>query len=116
MDYGGMAYYGCTDVVEAGIVRHFLENVAGCETDVLKGSWPAAAGVADPSVFEVACDNSLRSEGGAEMPNVGQVILGLPETSVDNEEQRERSFALGKPKLSELTRIVAVMGPQVERR
>ncbi len=93
-----------------------MENVPGCETDVLKGSWPATAGVADPSVFQVARDNSLRSEGGAEMPNVGQVILGLPETPVDNEEQGERSFAVGKPKLGELTRIVAVTDPQVERR
>jgi hypothetical protein len=50
------------------------------------------------------------------MPNVGQVILGLPETPVDNEEQGERSFAVGKPKLGELTRIVAVTGPQVEWR
>jgi hypothetical protein len=93
-----------------------LENGVGCETDVLKSSRPTTTRVADPPVFEVARDNSLRSEGGAEMPNVGQVILGLPETPVDNEEQGERSFAVGKPKLSELTRIVAVTGPQVERR
>jgi hypothetical protein len=35
---------------------------------------------------------------------------------MDNEEQRKRSFAFGKPKLGELTRIIAIANPRVERR
>jgi len=93
-----------------------LENGVGCETDVLKSSRPTTTRVADPPVFEVARDNSLRSEGGAEMPNVGQVILGLPETAVDNEEQGERSFSVWKPEICELIGITAIMGPLIEWR
>jgi len=44
-----------------------------------------------------------------------QVINGLPESAVDNEEQREGSHTVGKSNLSELTWITAVRDPQVER-
>jgi hypothetical protein len=36
----------------------------------MKGSRPTTAHVPDPPVFDVARDNSLRSEGGAEMSDV----------------------------------------------
>ncbi len=87
-----------------------------CETDVLKGSWPTATGITNPPVFYVARDYSLVSEGSAETSNMRQVIDGLPETTVDNKEERERSLALGKPKLNELIRINAVADARVERR
>ena len=45
-----------------------------------------------------------------------QVINGLPESTVDNEEQRKRSFAVGKPKFCELTRIIAIADPYIKRR
>jgi hypothetical protein len=111
MASGGMAYDGCPNMVEAWIVRHFLENVASCETDVLESSRPTATRVADSPVLYVACDYSLGGEGGAEMADMRQVIASLPETAVDNEEQRERSFAFRKSKLSELSRVIAVIQP-----
>src|SRR5216684_2288362 len=111
-----MAYDRCTGSIEARVLRHRLENVVSCETDVLKGSWPAAAGIANPPVFYVARDYSFASEGSAETSNMRQVIDGLPETTVDNKEQRERSLSVGKPKLNELIRINAVADARVERR
>ncbi len=111
-----MAYDRCTGSIEARVLRHRLENVVSCETDVLKGSWPAAAGIANPPVFYVARDYSFASEGSAETSNMRQVIDGLPETTVDNKEQRERSLAVGKPKLSELIGIGTIADLRIERR
>jgi len=93
-----------------------LENVVSCETDVLKGSWPAAAGIANPPVFYVARDYSFASEGSAETSNMRQVIDGLPETTVDNKEQRERSLTVRKSKLSELIGIGTIADLHIERR
>jgi hypothetical protein len=102
--------------VETWVRRHCLNNVASSEVDVLKSSRPTTTWVADPSVFYIARDYSLRGEGGTEMPDVRQVVNGLPETAVDNEEQREGSLTVGKSKLSELTRIIAIADPHIERR
>src|SRR2546428_1200933 len=116
MATGRVANYGCPGPVEARVGRRCLEHVACCEADVLKGSRPATAGVADPPVFYIACDYSFSGEGGAEMPDVRQVISGLPETAMDDEKQRERSIALGKSKFSELVRVTAVANSHVEKR
>jgi hypothetical protein len=111
-----MAYDRCPGSIEARVLRYRLENVVSCETDVLKGSWPAAAGIANPPVFYVARDYSFVSEGGAEMSNMRQVVDGLPETTVDNKEQRERSLTVGKSKLSELIGIGSIADLHIERR
>jgi hypothetical protein len=50
------------------------------------------------------------------MPDMRQVITGLPETTMDNEEQWEWSLTFGKPKLRELIGIGAVGNMRVERR
>ena len=50
------------------------------------------------------------------MPDMREIILRPPETAMDNEEQREWSFALGKSKLSELTWIITIVDPHVKRR
>ncbi len=50
------------------------------------------------------------------MPDMQQIITGLPETAMDNKEQRKRSFAVGKPKLCKLTRIIAIADPYIKRR
>ena len=102
--------------IEARVLRHRLENVASCETDVLKGSRPTATGIANPPVFYVARDYSFVSESGAEMSNMRQVVDGLPETTVDNKEQRERSLTVGKTKLSELIGIGTIADLHIERR
>jgi hypothetical protein len=107
---------GCPGVVEAWVTRECLKNVAGCKSHVLKSSWPPAARVADPSILYVARDYSFTGEGGAKMPNVRQIINRLPESTVDNEEQRERSLTLRKPEFSELARIIAITDPLVEKR
>ena len=116
MTAGRMAYDCRPGSIEARVLRHRLENVASCESNVLKSSRPTTARVADSLVLYVARDYSLGSEGGAEMPNMRQVIDGPPETTMNNKEQRERSLTIGKPKLSELARIIAIADPHVETR
>ena len=61
-------------VVEARVGRCCLGDVTGREADILKSSSPTTARVADPAIFDIACDYSLGGEGGAEMPNMCQVI------------------------------------------
>jgi len=56
---------GCSGVVEALVGRCCLNDVVGCEGNVLEGSGPAPARVTDPPVFDVARDYSFRGEGGA---------------------------------------------------
>src|SRR2546427_12862086 len=116
MTTGRMSNDRCPRLVEAWINGQILENVASGEANVVKSSGSTTARVSDPPVFYVGGDNSRRCEGGAEMADVREVILGLPETAVDNEEQWKRSFALGKPELSELARIIAIANPNVEKR
>jgi len=116
MSSGRMAKDSCPGVVEAQVGRCCLDDVTGREADVLKGSRPTAAEVANPPVFDAARDHSLGGEGGAEMPDVRQIITRLPETAMNNEEQRKRSFTVGKPKLGELTGIIAIADPYIERR
>ncbi len=93
-----------------------LENIASREADVLKSSWPATTWASDSPILYAACDDSRRREGGAEVSNMRQVINGLPESTVENEEQWEGSFTVGKSKFGELTWVTAVRDPQVERR
>jgi hypothetical protein len=50
------------------------------------------------------------------MPDMRQVVDGLPETTVDNKEQRERSLTVGKSKLSELIGIGTIADLHIERR
>src|SRR6266852_2453461 len=116
MTAGRMTNDRCPGSIEARVLGHDLENVASRETDVLKGSRPAATGIADPPVFYVARDYSFGSEGGAEMPNMRQVINRLPETTMDNKEQRERSLTVRKSKLSELIGIGTIANLHIERR
>jgi len=49
------------------------------------------------------------------MPCVRQVITGLPEATMDNEEQWERSLAAGKSKFRKLTIVITIADPCVER-
>lgn len=116
MSSGRMAKDGCPGVIKAGVGRCCLDDVASCEADVLKGPRPTAARVANPPIFYVARDYSLGGEGGAEMPDVRQIILGLPKATMDNEEEGERAFTIGKPKLGELIGIIAIRDPRVENR
>ena len=76
--------------------------------DILEGARPAAARVPETPVFEIARDRSLAGKAGAESANVFQVIGGLPETTMNYEEEREGSIAPGKAKLSKLVRVAAV--------
>ena len=49
------------------------------------------------------------------MSYVRQVITGLPEATMDNEEQWERSLAAGKSKFRKLTIVITIADPYVER-
>lgn len=114
MTAGRMPKDGRSGVVEARVRRCRLHNVAGCEADVLKGSRPAAPWVADPPVFYVARDHSFGGEGGAEMTDMRQVVHGLPETTMNYEEHRERSLTFRKSKLSELIWVIPISDPFIE--
>lgn len=61
-------------MIEARIGRCCLDDVVGCEADVLKSSRPASAPVADSPVFDVARDYSPGGEGRCKMSNMGQVV------------------------------------------
>src|SRR5437660_1060276 len=60
MAAGRMANYSSSCEIEPRVRRHCLKNIAGCQADVLKGSRPTTAGVADPPILYVARDYSLR--------------------------------------------------------
>ncbi len=49
------------------------------------------------------------------MSYMREVITGLPETTMDNEEQWERSLAAGKSQVRKLTIVIAIADPYVER-
>ena len=49
------------------------------------------------------------------MSYMRQVITGLPETTMDNEEQWERSLAAGKSQVRKLTIVITIADPYVER-
>jgi len=106
----------CSSSVEAGVPRGCSKNFLCCEADVLKGSGPATAWVADSPIFYVARDYSLGGERGTERPDMGKIIDGLPETAMDNKQEWERPFPAGKPKLNELIRIIAIADARIERR
>src|SRR2546425_4213157 len=116
MSPGRVTKDGCSGRVDPRVRRHCQENVIGREAYVLKSSRPTATRVTYPSVLYVARDNSLGRKGGAKMPDMRQVINGPPKTTMDNEEQRERSFALGKPDISEVARIIPITDANVENR
>ena len=90
--------------------------MVGREADVLKRSRPATAGISEPSVFEVAGDDSFAGKGSAEVADMRQVICGLPETAVNHEQEREWSPAIGEAQLSEVLRILTVLDAFVEVR
>jgi hypothetical protein len=60
-----VAKNGCPGMVEAQVGRFCLNDIVGCEANVLEGSGPAPARVTDPPVFDVARDYSFGGEGGA---------------------------------------------------
>lgn len=86
------------------------------ETDILKGSRPSTTRVAEPSVFEVAGDDSLSGERSAKIANVRQVIFGPPETTMDHEQERERSPPVRETQLSKVLRSLAIPDTFVEAR
>lgn len=49
------------------------------------------------------------------MSYMRQVITGLPEATMDNEEQWERSLAAGKSQVRKLTIVITIADPYVER-
>jgi len=50
------------------------------------------------------------------MTDMRQIIKGLPETTMNDEEEGERSPADGESKVGELTRVFAVGGSHVVKR
>jgi hypothetical protein len=63
--------------------------VVSSEADIMKGTRPATTRVSEPSIFEIAGDDSFAGEGSTEITNVLQVICRLPETAMDYEQERK---------------------------
>ena len=74
------------------------------EADILKSSRPTTPRISEPSVFEVAGNDSLAGERGTKVANVRQVVYGLPETTMDHEQEREWSSTRRKAQLSKVLR------------
>ncbi len=90
--------------------------MVSCEADIMKGSGPAATNISDPSVFNVAGDDSFARECSAERANVLQVIGRSPETAVNHEQEREGTRTIRKAQLGKVLRIRAVLDAFVESR
>ncbi len=90
--------------------------MVGRETDILEGPRPSTAKISEPSVFEVAGDDSFTGEGSAEVANVLQVIFGLPETPMDYEQERKGPSAIRESQLSKVLGIWAVSDTPIEGR
>jgi len=90
--------------------------VIGREANILESSKPATARISEPSIFEVAGNDSLAGEGGAEVANVRQVICGLPETAVDHVQEREGSPSNREAQLCKELRIRPILDTFIEAR
>ena len=88
----------------------------GREANILKSSRPATTRISEPSIFEVAGNDSLTGEGRADVANVRQVICRLPETAMDHEQERERSPANREAQLSKVLRIMTILDALIEPR
>src|SRR5437016_4245244 len=86
----------------------FLLNKAVGRADVLKRSGPSAAGIADPSVFEVERRDARRSQGFAQVSGMGEVVLRPPKTAVDVQQNEVRSLRARETDFKKLVRIGAI--------
>src|SRR5437588_13085548 len=70
----------------------FLPNKAVGRADVLKRSGPSAAGIADPSVFEVESCDAGPSQRFAQVSGMGEGVLCPRKTAVDIQQNGVRSL------------------------
>jgi len=103
-------YYNSASV-EVGDLGYGSGSVA----DIFERSWVAASRLANPSIFETpGCEPSF-GEGSAKVGCVGQVVLRLPETSVDEDDDGVGARACGEAKFSKLVGVGPV-GDALARR
>src|SRR5271157_3181760 len=76
--------------------------------DVVKGSGPSAAGVADPSVLDVEGCHACCAQRLTEVPGVREVIHGAPIASVDVQYNGVRSRRWRQTELEKLIGVGAV--------
>ena len=101
---GGVSgYYG-----SGGVEIRNLGEVLGPGSDVFEGSWVASSRLADAAVFETPGGVACFGDGSAEVGGVGQVVLRLPETSVDEDDDWVGARACGETEFSELVGVGAV--------
>lgn len=89
--------------------RNRLDKIIGPDTYIPKGFGPSTARGSHSSILEIASDDTLLGEGGAEMTNVRQVIGGFPEPTVNyKQEWKLPSRILRKTQLRELIWALAI--------
>ena len=86
----------------------FLPNKAVGRADVLKRSGPSAAGIADPSVFEVESCDAGPSQRFAQVSGMGEVVLCPPKTAMDIQQNGVRSLCAWQTDFKKLIRVGAV--------
>src|SRR5712671_1903218 len=95
-----------------GIVFMREQGVVGA-ADVLKCSGPAAAGIADATVFDVpGCDADF-FQRGTKMPGISEIVLRAPVAAVDEEDNGMRTFSRGKANVDELIRVLPIRETQI---
>jgi hypothetical protein len=62
--------------------RRDRRQITGSRGHIIKCSWPAAAGIPDPTIFEIPGRKPGISEGFANRPHVFETIFRAPESSV----------------------------------
>src|ERR1700688_4463603 len=91
------------------MLRCALHEEAVGGTDVGEGAGPASAVVAHPAVFEVGGGHASCGERGAKVASMIEIVFGAPETAVNVEDDRKRSFLiLWQTQVQKLIRFRAV--------
>ena len=81
--------------------------------NIFQRTRPAAAGIADPAIFNVPGGRARARERRAKMSGVIQVVRRLPESTVNENHNRMRSRPRGHPEIAKLKRIFAVRNPRI---
>ena len=98
-----------------GIISVFAQCTVSA-ADVLKGSGPSAAGVANATVFDVpGCDAGL-FERMAKMSSISEIVFGAPVAAVNEEDDWMRAFSAGDANVDKLIWILAVSEAQIRLR
>lgn len=90
-----------------------VENEAKSGANIFKCPWPAATGIADAAVLNIAGGYADLFQRVAEMSGVSQIVFCAPVTAVDKKHHRMRRFALRDADINKLVGITAIGKAQI---